>query len=112
LPDSETAALEIKKPEDSKDKPTLLVMMVRDLSKEEKKQLDLDYGVLVIQVEPGSAAATAGIRKGDVILLLNKKKLVNAGKFKSVAGSLIKGRSAAVLVRRGNGSQFLVLKPQ
>lgn len=90
LPDADTAALEINKPESSKSKSSLLGMVVRDLSKEERKQLNLDYGVLVVQVEAGSASATAGLRKGDVILLMNKKKLANADKFKSVAGSLKK----------------------
>lgn len=111
LPESDTAALDMKKPESGQDDSGLLGMNVRDLSKEEKKQLDLDYGVLVVQIEAKSAAANAGIRKGDVVLLLNKKKIKNASTYKIIAESLTKGRPAAVLVRRGLGSQFLVLKP-
>jgi len=111
LPESDTAALDLKKPESEQDNSGLLGLNVRDLSTEEKKQLDLDYGVLVVQLEANSVAANAGIRKGDVLLLLNKKKVKNAKTYKAIAESLKKGRSAAVLVRRGRGSQFLVLKP-
>jgi len=113
LPESDMAALDMKNhgSAQEQDKSGLLGIYVRDLSKEEKKQLDLDYGVLVVQLKANSAAAKAGIRKGDVLLLLDRKKIKNAKKFKAIAESLEKGRPAAVLVRRGNGSQFLVLKP-
>ncbi|NOY15687.1 MAG: DegQ family serine endoprotease [Gammaproteobacteria bacterium] len=111
LPESDVATLNTKKHNLKKDTPDLLGIYVRDLSREEKKLLDLDYGVLVVQLKANSAAANAGIRKGDVLLLLNKKKVRNAETYKAIAGSLKKGRPAAVLVRRGNGSQFLVLKP-
>ncbi len=111
LPDSDTAALDLKSPDLKNDTSGLLGMNVRDLSIEEKKQLGLDYGVLVIQLKANSAAAKAGIKNGDVVLLLNKKKVKNASSYKSIAESLEKGVPAAVLVRRGKGSQFLVLKP-
>ncbi|MFW2440729.1 MAG: DegQ family serine endoprotease [Arenicellales bacterium] len=111
LPETDTAALDTKKPESINDASGLLGMNVRDLSKEEKKQLDLDYGVLVVQLKANSAAANAGIKKGDVLLLLNKKKIKNSRTYRAIAESLEAGRSTAVLVRRGQGSQFLVLKP-
>lgn len=111
LPESDTAALNMKNHSSKKDTSGLLGMYVRDLSKEEKKQLDLDYGILVVQLKANSAAVNAGIRKGDVLLLLNKKKIKNAKTYNAIAESLKKGRPAAVLVRRGNGSQFLVIKP-
>jgi len=111
LPESDTAAMNMKSQNSKKDTSGLLGMNVRDLSKEEKKQLNLDYGVLVIQLKAKSAAVKAGIRKGDVLLLLNKKKVKNVKMFNTISESLEKGRPAAVLVRRGGGSQFLVLKP-
>jgi len=92
-------------------KPDLLGMNIRDLTGEEKKQLELDYGVLVVQLKSSSAATDAGIKRGDVLLLLNKKKVKNAKTYMRIVKSLKKGRPAAVLVRRGLGSQFLVLKP-
>jgi len=111
LPESDVASLDEKQDTAEKNKAGLLGMNVRDLTDEEKKQLELDYGVLVIAVEADSSAAKAGLKKGDIILLMNKHKLHDAKEYKKAASTLKKGKSAAVLVKRGKGSQFLVLKP-
>jgi len=111
LPESDVASLEDEQDTTEKNKAGLLGMNVRDLTNEEMKQLELDYGVLVITVEADSAAAKAGLKKGDVILLMNKHKLHDVKGYKKAANALKKGKSAAILVKRGKGSQFLVLKP-
>ena len=111
LPDSDMASLDIEKSSAEQNKVGLLGMNVRDLSKDEKKQLELEYGVLVESVEADSVAANAGIKQGDIILMLNKQKMKNVKIYKSTVGAMKKEKSAAVLIRRGKGSQFLVLKP-
>ncbi len=111
LKDSESAEVESKGHGTKKSSSGVLGMNARDLSKEEKKQLDIDYGVLVVQVEANSVAEKAGIRKGDVLLRIDNRKVKNIKAYTAIAESLKKGRSAAVLVKRGNGSQFLALKP-
>ena len=111
LPDSEMASMDIEEEHAEENKTGLLGMVVRDLSKEEKTQLDLDYGVLVEGVEEGSSAAIAGIKKGDIILMMNKQKMKNVKTYESTASKMKKDKSSAVLIKRGNGSQFLVLKP-
>jgi serine protease Do len=111
LPDSGLASLDVEESPAEKSNAALLGMNVRDLTKQEKKKLELGSGVLVLMVDAGSAAAKAGIIKGDIILMLNKQKIRNVKEFKSTVSALKKGKSAAILVRRGKGSQFLVLKP-
>ena len=111
LPDSGLASLDVEESPAEKSNAALLGMNVRDLTKQEKKKLELDSGVLVLMVDAGSEAAKAGIIKGDIILMLNKQKIRNVKEFKSTVSALKKGKSAAILVRRGKGSQFLVLKP-
>ncbi|MDX2477907.1 MAG: PDZ domain-containing protein, partial [Gammaproteobacteria bacterium] len=111
LPDSDMASLDIEKSSAEQNKVGLLGMNVRGLSKDEKKQLELEYGVLVESVEADSVAANAGIKQGDIILMLNKQKMKNVKIYKSTVGAMKKEKSAAVLIRRGKGSQFLVLKP-
>ena len=111
LPDSDMASLDTEEDHSEQTKTGLLGMIVRDLSKEEKAQLELEYGVLVEAIEEGSSAASAGIKKGDIILMMNKKKIKNVKNYKSIANAMKKDKSAAVLVRRGKGSQFLVLRP-
>lgn len=111
LPDSDMASLDTEEDHSEQTKTGLLGMIVRDLSKEEKAQLELESGVLVEAIEEGSSAANAGIKKGDIILMMNKKKIKNVKSYKSIADAMKKDKSAAVLVRRGKGSQFLVLRP-
>lgn len=111
LPESDVASIEEEQGTVEKNKAGLLGMNVRDLTNEEKKQHELDYGVLVVAVEAGSAAAKAGLVKGDIILLMNKHKLHDVTGYKKAADALKKGKPAAILVKRGKGSQFLVLKP-
>lgn len=111
LPDSDMANLDVEESVPEKNKMGLLGINVRDLKKEEKDQLELEYGVVVEAVEADSAAAKAGIKKGDIIVMLNKQKMNNVDSFNSAAGALKQNKSVAVLVRRGKGSQFLVLRP-
>ncbi len=111
LPDADLASLDVEESHPEKTNAALLGMNLRDLTNQEKKKLELDSGILVLAVDAGSAAATAGITKGDIILMLNKEKIKDVKGFKNIVSALKKGKSAAILVRRGKGSQFLVLKP-
>lgn len=64
-------------------------------------------GVVVQAIEPGSAAAYAGLRPGDVISSVNRQPVENVGAFnKAVKGE----RELLLLVRRRGGSLYLVLR--
>ena len=63
-------------------------------------------GVLVLNVDKGSPAARAGIRKGDVITSANRKKINSLADFKAA----IKGSSKLLLnIQRGHAALFLYL---
>ncbi|PIE38677.1 MAG: serine peptidase [Gammaproteobacteria bacterium] len=67
------------------------------------QQWNLSDGVLVREVTPGSAAARAGIVKGDVITMLAFKRIRSAKEFTAAAKKLKAGESVPMrLVRRGN----------
>jgi serine protease Do len=74
--------------------------------------LDKTEGVVVTAVEPGSAADEAGIRRGDVILEIDRKAIRNLDEYKKSVGAIRKGRGVLFLVRRGDSTLFLALKPQ
>ena len=68
-----------------------------------------DQGVLVERIGEGPAQK-AGIRRGDVILLLNNTKIKSAAHFNELVKELPKGRSIPILVQRRGGPVFLALK--
>jgi len=64
-------------------------------------------GVEVTEVEPGSPAAQAGLRKGDIITSVNRQAVASV---EDVAG-LAKGDDTLLLhVVRGNSALFLVIR--
>jgi serine protease Do len=90
-----------------------LGMTVQKLTPQLAENLGLDKtdGVVVTAVEPGSAADEAGIRRGDVIVEVDRKPVRGVEEYrKAIAGSR-KGRGVLFLVRRGESTLFLALKP-
>jgi serine protease Do len=87
-----------------------LNITAKDLTKDQKKELDIDdYGVLIEEIGAGPAQK-AGIRQGDVILLINNIKIRDAAHFDILMKDLPKGRSIPVLIQRRGGPIFLALK--
>jgi serine protease Do len=87
-----------------------LNVIARDLTKQQKKELDIDdQGVLIEEVHVGSAQK-AGIRQGDVILMINNIKIKDVSHFDTLIKDLPKGRSIPVLIQRQGGPIFLALK--
>ncbi len=83
---------------------------VRDLNANQRKELDVDdHGVLIEEVGAGPAK-DAGIRRGDILLLINNIKVKNAAHFERLLKELPKGKSVPVLIQRRGGPVFLALK--
>ncbi|OYZ70120.1 MAG: hypothetical protein B7Y12_18545 [Rhizobiales bacterium 24-66-13] len=66
--------------------------------------------VPVLSVKRANGTARAGIRVGDVILAVNNGKVATVEAFRKAIAAIPKGKSAAVLVRRGEGSLYIPLK--
>jgi serine protease Do len=75
---------------------------VGDLDAQSARQLGLPAstkGVVVTQVDPASAAASAGLREGDVIQEVNRQPVANSADFASA-------------VRKSNGESLLLVDRQ
>jgi serine protease Do len=85
-------------------------LRVQDLSPEIAKQLDVegDTGVLVTAVEPGSPAEVAGLRRGDLILEVDRSEVSSTGDLQERLAAA--GDRALLLVRRGDATIFVPLK--
>jgi len=68
-------------------------------------------GVVVTRVEPGGPAAEAGLRRGDVILEVNRTAVKDVATYNKVVREAAKGKSLLFLVRRGDNTIFLAVKP-
>ena len=88
---------------------TALGLSVVDLTDAQKKELRVRGGVRVEAVE--GAAARAGLREGDVILSLDNAEISDARQFVAAASKLEKARSVNVLVRRGDWTNYVVIRP-
>jgi serine protease Do len=73
--------------------------------------VDEDKGVVVTSVEPDSVAEEAGLRRGDIILEVNRRQVNDADAFRATLKEREAGKNILFLVRRGDNTIFLALKP-
>ncbi|MFQ5916333.1 MAG: DegQ family serine endoprotease [Candidatus Binatia bacterium] len=72
--------------------------------------LDRAEGVVVTLVDSGSPGEDAGIRRGDVILEVDRKSIRNIEDYRKSIAKIKKGKGVLFLVRRGETTLFLALK--
>ena len=65
-------------------------------------------GVQVLEVQPGSPAAGNGLRKGDVIIGVNRQPVRDVAELEQLVGA--NERVLLLNVRRGNGSLFIAIQ--
>jgi serine protease Do len=67
-------------------------------------------GVLVEEIESG-AASRAGVRQGDVIVMLNQQAVEGPEQFSGLVEALPEDKSVALRIQRENGPLWLALRP-
>ena len=110
---AEMEADKVATKEDKKVKPprpaNALGLVVSDLTDAQKKELKIEGGAIVEIAE--GAAARAGIRPGDVVLRLNNNDVKDVKQFSALVSKLEPKKTAVLLIRRGESSQFVPVKP-
>ncbi len=86
-----------------------LGLSVVDLPEDRRKQLNLASGVLVDTVE--GPAATAGIRRDDIVLSINNVDATSARQFNEQVAKLDPKKQAFLLVRRQANVFYLPIRP-
>ena len=90
-------------------KASTLGLVVSDLTPAQKKEWRVRGGVVVDSA--ADAAARAGIQEGDLILAVANTEVTSVKEFEAVVARLDKSRPVSLLVRRGDGAQYVLIRP-
>ena len=87
-------------------------MSLQPLTKELAEQFGVksDSGVVISDIEPGSAAEEAGLEPGDVILEAAGKKVDSPAAVAAASRDAAKGKGLLLKVKNQAGTRFVVVK--
>jgi serine protease Do len=96
----------------SRPQPGKLGLTVQNVTPEVAQSLGLDRadGVIITDVQPQSVASEAGLRRGDVIVEVDRRRIGNVVDFRKAVDTAKPGANLLFLIRRGGSSLFLALK--
>jgi serine protease Do len=77
----------------------------------ERLNVPAGSGVVVTDLEDGSPADEAGIKRGDIIKEVNKQPVKNMKAYNLAIKKALKEENILLLIKRGRSSIYIVLKP-
>jgi serine protease Do len=86
-----------------------LGITVKDLSSEMQEETGIKQGIMIAEVGEGPAS-DIGLQAGDVIQMIDNKKVENSRQFEQMVDSFSAGQSVAILVYRETGPVFLAIR--
>jgi serine protease Do len=91
---------------------SMLGLEVRPVTPEIARQLNLrtTEGVIVVRVEDGTAAAEAGVQRGDVVKQLNGQAVRTMADFERLTRDMKEGDPLTVLLQRGAMSLYVAFR--
>jgi len=104
-----------EKPEETKASETArsnkLGLVFSELTAEEREKLELaaDEGVRVEEVREGPAA-DAGVQPGDVVLMVDGRKISSLPQLQQIVEEVPKGKTVALLLLKQQGPVFIALR--
>ncbi|GAB4539024.1 MAG: DegQ family serine endoprotease [Thermodesulfovibrionia bacterium] len=111
---ADVATLKTVEPDNRKDTNNSLAgLTVMELTEDISRQLGIspsERGVVVIGVEANSPADEAGIKRGDVIQEMNKKRVSGLEDFNRIASRIDKGDVVLLFINRGGKRFYIPLK--
>ena len=88
-----------------------LGIAVEAITSDQRRALgDVSGGVLVSKIE-SDAAYRAGLRRGDIVLMINSSKVDDVGSFHGIVESLRSGKAVALRIMRQGVTNFIAYTP-
>jgi serine protease Do len=89
-----------------------LGLTVQELTPELARTLGIEEteGLLVSNIEPGSPAGQAGLRRGDLILEVNRRRVATVGAFNEIMSQAASGDTVLFLIKRGENALFVAMR--
>lgn len=84
-------------------------LVLKDVPPEIKRRLGIKGGAYVADVEPGSIAASAGFRPGDIITQINGIEVRSPDDAVDILSRVKKGEYVTFLVNRGEGALYITI---
>jgi len=110
IPSSHLQDIVAQLQDDGKVSHGYLGVQMAALNEAGKKQLGVDGGVLITEVEPGGPAESAGLKPGDVLLKVDDRVIVDAQALQRSVQSLQPGTKVAVTVQRDGKAKQIDVK--
>ncbi len=87
-------------------------LVVQEINPQIQRRLQLEdsKGVIITNVQPGSIGWDAGLRRGDIILEVNRKQISGLDEYRKTIDTIKKGESALLLVKRDKNTVYVALK--
>lgn len=114
LPSEVASAAPSSSPDMEMARNALSGIAVMDLNRAIAKQLGIykdEKGVVVVKIEPGSAAEDANIKKGDIIQEIDRQKIEGLNDFNRVVSRIGPEDTVLLFVNRSGKKFYVTLSP-
>ncbi len=98
--------------EDKVDKELGLTLQTLTPELAESLQIKEKTGLVITDVEPGSSAAEVGLKRGDLVLEVNRKPVDDVKTYHQILKKVEKNGKILFLIKRDEHTRFVVLKKQ
>jgi serine protease Do len=95
------------------EKGALNGVTVQGLTSDLRQQLQVPegtQGVVITDVDPDSKSSAAGLQQGDIIVQVDRKPVSTVSDFNTAVRAAASHDSTLLLVKRGQGTQFVVVQ--
>jgi serine protease Do len=89
-----------------------LGITVQELTPKLAESLGMEetQGLIITDINAGSAAAEAGIQRGDIILEINREKVESVAQYKKVLQAAQEKKTILLLIKRDQHTRFVVVE--